>query len=56
MVLIAVALPVVANLPVFSSVAWVFWIAALVLIIGALVGALTVIARSRPPGRSSRHS
>lgn len=47
MILIGAALPVVANLPVFQNVVWVFWLAALVLIIGASALLVGVTRRER---------
>lgn len=45
MILVGGALPVAANLPLFQDVVWVFWLAALVLIVGALAVALRIIWR-----------
>lgn len=47
MVLAGGALPVVAKLPLFQDVVWVFWLAALVLIFGALALVLRIIWRDR---------
>jgi hypothetical protein len=47
LVVLGVTLPVVANLGPFQNVAWVFWLAALVLIISALVVLLRANRRDR---------
>lgn len=47
MVLFGVALPVMANLPLFQDVVWAFWLAALLLMIGALVVIIAVNRRKR---------
>jgi hypothetical protein len=47
MILIGAALPVVANLPVFQNVVWVFWLAALVLILIALALVVGISRRER---------
>lgn len=47
MILISAALPVVANLPVFQNLVWVFWLAALVLIVGASALLVSVTRRER---------
>ncbi|MGV2900528.1 hypothetical protein ACNPM4_02540 [Microbacterium sp. AGC62] len=47
MILVGGALPVAANAPLFQDVVWVFWLAALVLIVGALALVLRIIWRDR---------
>lgn len=47
MILVGGALPVIANLHLFQDVVWVFWLAALVLIISALALIMSVIRRER---------
>jgi hypothetical protein len=47
MILAGGALPVVAKLPLFQDVVWVFWLVALVLIFGALALVLRIIWRDR---------
>lgn len=52
MILTSAALPIVAKLPLFQDVVWVFWLAALVLILGALTLVLRIIWRDRRTGDS----
>lgn len=52
MILIGGSLPVVANLPPFHDAVWVFWLAALVLTLGALTLVLRISWRDRPSGDS----
>jgi hypothetical protein len=52
MILAGAALPVVANLPLFHDVVWVFWLAALVLMLGALTLVLRINWRDRRSGDS----
>ena len=52
MILVGGALPVAANAPVFHDVVWVFWLAGLALMLGALALVLRIIWRER----SSRES
>lgn len=47
MILVGVALPAVANLPVFGDVVWAFWLATLVLIACALALVASVNRRTR---------
>lgn len=47
MILTSAALPVVAKLPLFQDAVWVFWLAALVLILSALGLVLRIIWRER---------
>lgn len=47
MILVGGALPVAANAPLFQDVVWVFWLAALVLMLGALTLVLRIIWRER---------
>lgn len=47
MILVATTLPVLAKMPVFDDVVWVFWLAALLLIGGALALVLHIIHRER---------
>jgi hypothetical protein len=47
MILAGGALPVVAKLPLFQDVVWVFWLVALVLIFGALALVLRIFWRDR---------
>lgn len=46
------ALPIVANLPLFQGVVWVFWLAAFALIVSALVLVLRIIWRERDSSES----
>lgn len=46
-VIVGSALPMVAKLPLFREVVWVFWLAALVLMMSALVLVLHIIRRER---------
>ena len=46
------ALPIVAQLPLFQDVVWVFWLAAFVLVVSALVLALRIMWRERNSGES----
>ncbi|MBT2495702.1 hypothetical protein J7E45_08785 [Microbacterium sp. ISL-59] len=52
MILVGGALPVAANAPVFHDVVWVFWLAALALIVGALALVLRINWRDRRSGDS----
>ncbi|QNA91416.1 MULTISPECIES: hypothetical protein [unclassified Microbacterium] len=52
MVLLGGMLPVVAKLPLFQDAVWVFWLAALALMLGALALVVRVTWRER---RSSGH-
>lgn len=47
MILVGGTLPVAANLPLFQDVVWVFWLAGLALILGALALVLHIIRRER---------
>ncbi|MDF2561689.1 MAG: hypothetical protein K0R99_3135 [Microbacterium sp.] len=47
MILVGGALPIAANLPLFQDVVWVFWLAAFVLMLGALALVLRIIWRDR---------
>ena len=47
MILVGGALPVAANAPLFQDVVWVFWLAGLALILGALALVLRIIWRER---------
>lgn len=47
MILVGGALPVVANLPLFHGVLWVFWLAGLALIVGALILVVSINLRGR---------
>ncbi|NJI59378.1 hypothetical protein HCX50_08065 [Microbacterium oxydans] len=47
MILVGGALPVAANAPLFQDVVWVFWLAGLVLMLGALTLVLRIIWRER---------
>lgn len=52
MILVGGALPVAANAPLFQDVVWVFWLAGLVLMLGALTLVLRIIWRDRRTGDS----
>jgi hypothetical protein len=47
MILAGAVLPIVAKLPLFQDVVWVFWLAALVLMLGALALVLRIMWRDR---------
>lgn len=47
MILVGAALPVIAKLPLFQDIVWVFWLAALALIVGALALSMSVTRRAR---------
>ena len=46
LVLSAVVLPLIANFGAFHSVVWLFWLASLVLIIGAIVVSADYLRRT----------
>lgn len=52
MVLVGVALPVIAKLHAFQDIVWIFWLASLVLIVGALA-LLTITTRRERRSRES---
>ena len=52
MILVGGALPVAANLPLFQDVVWVFWLASLALIVGALILVVSVNWRGRRSSES----
>ena len=47
MILASAALPVVAKLPLFQDIVWVFWLAALALILSALALVLRIMWRDQ---------
>ncbi|WP_136041831.1 MULTISPECIES: hypothetical protein [unclassified Microbacterium] len=47
MILVGAMLPIVAKLPLFQDVVWIFWLAAFVLMLGALALVLRIIWRDR---------
>ena len=47
MTLVSAMLPIVAMLPLFQDFVWVFWLAAFVLMLGALALVLSIIWRDR---------
>lgn len=52
MILVGGALPVAANLPLFQDVVWVFWLASLALIVGALILVVNINWRGRRSSES----
>jgi len=52
MILVGGALPVVAKLPLFQDVVWVFWLVAFALMLGALALVLRIIWRDRRSSES----
>ncbi len=52
MILVGGALPVAANLPLFQDVVWVFWLAGLALIVGALILVVSINWRGRRSSES----
>lgn len=52
LVLLGTALPTVATLPLFHGVAWVLWLAALILLAAALAVVGSAIQRGRGPDDS----
>lgn len=52
MILVGGSLPVAANLPLFQDVVWVFWLASLALIVGALILVVNINWRGRRSSES----
>lgn len=47
MVVAGCVLPMIANLPLFQDVVWVFWLTAFALLVGASVRVLRIMWRER---------
>lgn len=47
MVVAGCVLPMIATLPLFQDVVWVFWLTAFALLVGALVRVLRIMRRER---------